>query len=311
MSDAVFIEIGSGIRAESGAWYKNLQVLGTGGNAVTFLAMCTEGCFKGQLFAIKIFRRFSRPERKEAFLSEINFLKSCEHPGIMRIFDDGTYKGSPFLVAEYLPRTLWYLINRNISIVQKVSFAMQLISAIDHLSSLNPPAVHRDIKPSNIFVKGGSCVLGDFGMIKRLTGDSDEDRSIVRESTGPGMPFYYRTPDLIKYACQNGSLSPKSDVFQLGLVLTQLFTKRNPLIISEQFCDEIRLETIGRIPGHLGAGIATLLNRMLIIDQSQRENAQDFLDPFQAILLDAVQKSHESLTTGRAGGMRKAPKRGR
>ena len=26
--------------------------------------------------------------------------------------------------------------------------------------------VHRDIKPSNIFIKGHSCVLGDFGLMK-------------------------------------------------------------------------------------------------------------------------------------------------
>ena len=81
--------------------------LGTGGNAVTFLMICTSGPHSGLLFALKIFRKLSQPERRKRFLEEVNFLKNCSHPSIMRVFDQGVFTASdedyPFVVAEYLP----------------------------------------------------------------------------------------------------------------------------------------------------------------------------------------------------------------
>jgi hypothetical protein len=70
-------------------------------------------------------------------------------------------------------------------------------------------------------------VLGDFGLMKLMDGQGEEDRDVFKESVGLGMPFFYRTPDLISYAKNEADISPKSDVFQLGLVLTELFTSRN------------------------------------------------------------------------------------
>lgn len=74
MSDSIFLEIGKSLQANSGAWYKNIQLLGSGGNAVTFLVLCTSGVNQGQLFAMKIFRKLSREDRRESFLREVDFL---------------------------------------------------------------------------------------------------------------------------------------------------------------------------------------------------------------------------------------------
>ena len=59
-------------------------------------------------------------------------------------------------------------------------------------------------------------MLGDFGLMKLLDDTNVEDREIFKESIGPGMPFYYRTPDLVAYAKNEAQLTVKSDVFQLG-----------------------------------------------------------------------------------------------
>ena len=107
MADEFFLDVGQSIQSESQVWYKNLQVLGTGGNAVTFLAVATSGSFRGVLFAVKVFRKLSKPERRNSFLLEVKFLQQCDHPGVMRVFDQGVFqKQHPFFVAEYLPNTL-------------------------------------------------------------------------------------------------------------------------------------------------------------------------------------------------------------
>lgn len=91
MTDGLFLDPGKGIRASSGRWYRIEQLLGAGGNAVTYLVVCTDGPHRGVPFALKFFRRMSKPERLAAFLEELDFLKTCDHPAIMRVYDDGKF----------------------------------------------------------------------------------------------------------------------------------------------------------------------------------------------------------------------------
>lgn len=302
MSDFFNLEVGQSIHSESDIWYKNIQTLGHGGNAITFLALATSGPANGVLFAIKVFRKLSQPARREAFLEEVKFLQDVEHPSIMRIYDSGLFVRRvnqenfeyPFVAAEYLPKTLAVVIRENtVSLAEKVSYALQLLSALNYLSSNDRPVIHRDIKPQNIFVKGGSCVLGDFGLMKFDDADDSVDREILKESELPGMPFYYRTPDLIRYARKESGISTKSDVFQLGLVLAELFTGWNPARRPADMLDDMELNNIGSIGGSLGGSIATLLGRMLEPDEDKRPSANELMGGWQGVLNNIVEKAHE------------------
>jgi serine/threonine protein kinase len=294
MADSFFLAVGQSVQSESAAWYRNMQVLGTGGNAVTFLVVATSGAYRGVPFALKVFRRLSKPERREAFLSEVRFLQTCNHPSIMRVFDTGVFQQEhPFFVAEYLPDTLRNVLRAGqASVVVKVSYALQLLSALAYLERLNPAVVHRDIKPQNVFVKGRSCVLGDFGLIKHVDAESHEDREVFKESVGAGMPFRYRTPDQVAYLNGESALTPKSDVFQLGLVLAELFTGRNPERASPDFFRPVELDALGKIPGSFGSGIANLIDRMLDLDAQSRQSASEFLVPWDGIFSNAVTRAH-------------------
>lgn len=297
-TDSIFIEVGQGLKSDSGAWYQCVQVLGVGGNAVTLLVLATEGPNRGVLFALKIFRKLSAPERREAFLKEIAFLKISNHPSVMRVFDTGLFRTGapgkpneyPFVVAEYLPMTLAGVMSRrSASVVEKISYSIQLLAGIDYLASQKPQVVHRDIKPQNVFLKGHSCVLGDFGLLKVLDGQQEIGREVFKESGGAGMPFYYRTPDLVDYALQKTPLTAKSDVFQLGLVLTQLFTGSNPCEPSDEILAPVVLRALPVIPGELGASTASLLKRMLTLDPATRPEARALLDGWSGLFSNAVE----------------------
>src|ERR1700758_1315148 len=87
--------------------YTCLQRLGVGGTAETYLMLAAAGPLRGQLFAVKIFRRLSKPDWRQNFLAEVKFLQRCDHPAVMRVFDEGLYLDEhPFVVVEYLPNTL-------------------------------------------------------------------------------------------------------------------------------------------------------------------------------------------------------------
>jgi serine/threonine protein kinase len=297
MPDHFVLDPGRSIQSSNGIWYRCVQLLGAGGNAVTFLVLCTSGAHTGALFALKVFRRLSAHERRDRFLEETKLLFELSHPCILRVFDEGvfgTVAGEyPFTVADYLPNTLQQLLARDIPLVEKLAFSLQLLSALAHLAEHNPPIVHRDIKPANIFIKGRSCVLGDFGLMKVLDGNAETDREVLKESIGPGMPFFYRTPDLVAYAKNEMDITTKSDVFQLGLVLAQLFTGWNPCRKAAEHLSPVELDRIERIPGKLGGSIFTLLARMLNFDPNKRPSANKLLGWWKRNFDDAVLHHHE------------------
>lgn len=293
------------VQARSGVYYRNLQWLGSGGNAEVYLTLALNDQFRGVLFALKIFLRTSDEVRSERFLQETEFLKTCDHPSIMRVYDDGTYEHRqgnlaeeyPFVVAEYLPKTLHNIMQEGSSSVERVSYTLQLLSGLAYLDQLDPKVVHRDIKPKNIFVKGKSCVLGDFGLMKfvenEVEGEEEtEDVEIYKESIGPRMPFFYRTPDLVAYAKNEAALSTISDVYQLGLVVAHLFTGWNPQKRAENFLDPIELENIGFIPGALHSTVRDLIGAMLEQDPGERMSPADLIDGWDGVFRETVDLSN-------------------
>lgn len=296
MTDYFYLSPDKSIQSSGAVWYRCIQTLGTGGNAVTFLVMCTSGENAGALFALKVFRKLSAPDRREKFLQETELLFTLDHPCILRVFDEGVFHATgdyPFVVAEYLPNTLEQLLQTNIPIVEKLAFSIQLISALVHLNNQAPAIIHRDIKPANIFIKGRSCVLGDFGLMKVVDGNAEQDREVFKESVGPGMPFFYRTPDLVAYALQESDLSTKSDVFQLGLVLAHLFTGRNPCRRAEKILDPVEVETLTHIPGKFGGRIAYLISQMLCENPNERPSASDIYNQWQKVFFETVLLLHD------------------
>jgi serine/threonine protein kinase len=143
MDESVKIDFRQGLASQAGTTYVNLQRLGRGGTAETYLVLATSGpARRGQLFALKVFRRLSKPEWLANFLAEIAFLRGCNHPAIMRVFDEGVYLNDhPFVVAEYLPQTLAGVL-RTASVVEKLSYALQLLSALEYLATPELSVVH-------------------------------------------------------------------------------------------------------------------------------------------------------------------------
>lgn len=292
--DQFYLEPMKSVVSVSKSWYKNIGFIGKGGNGVTFLVLCTAGQFKGQIFALKVLYRISSAKRIERFTREIEFLQGQNHPSLLQYYDTGVFAKRPFVVMTYLPNTLADEMKKGISLGNKLLYSTQLLSALNFLH--NQKTLHRDIKPQNIFINNCTALLGDFGLIKKLdllsSSEISEDRKLmenVMEKPGEdiegyvAMPLFYRTPELVSYANGKGGLHLNSDIFQLGLVLAQLFTGRNPLKPTKDLLGKLGLENISNIDGKYGGWIASTIKKMLAINPDKRPSATKLLDDFSGI----------------------------
>jgi serine/threonine protein kinase len=289
------------VRASSGESYRVVDFLGHGGNANVYLVETISGSWRGVLFALKLFREITKEPRLARFRQEAAFLLTCNHPAVMHEYDGGEVTDDaadepntyPYMIVEYLPRTLEVALRAGLTIVEKLACALQLLSGLQYLSSLTPQVVHRDIKPQNIFLRGRACVLGDFGLMKLLGGQELPDAEYLIESTGPRLPRYYRSPDLVSYCRGEAELTVQSDVFQLGLVLTRLFTNYNPLRSTANLLDDVHLDAFEVQHGSLSVAIKGILDRMLVFDPSERPTVAELLELWEGPFIQAVDLSHD------------------
>jgi serine/threonine protein kinase len=80
--------------------YASVRSAGTGGIGKVSVTLATTGPHKGILFAVKSFSPDSREKEdwKQAFMREVNVLRDCNHPAIVKVFDEGVLgDGRPFL----------------------------------------------------------------------------------------------------------------------------------------------------------------------------------------------------------------------
>jgi len=249
---------------------------------------------KGILFSLKVFCNIEKEERIQKFLKEISFLEKVDHPAIIRVYDNGIFtntKGSdyPFVISEYYPSTLNDEMKAGISIIDKIIYTTNLLSGLQYLTTQEQKIIHRDIKPQNIFIKGRNAILGDFGLMKVLEKCEpsciEEDITDIIVSAGAGMAFYYRTPDLVDYLNKKEMVTQASDIFQLGLVVAQMFTGSNPCKKCEKITDPIELLPISNINSKkYGALIASNIKLMLETDYSKRISHEKILDKWNGAL---------------------------
>ncbi|MCB1747790.1 MAG: serine/threonine protein kinase [Gammaproteobacteria bacterium] len=187
--------------------------IGQGGMATAYLA---EQRSLGREVVLKVLDTATRdtPETIERFLNEGRIIASLNHPHIITIYDIGRYEDKVYISMEYveggdlkqrMQRTV-FMPAMAIDIIEKVAGGL----AAAHDSGI----VHRDVKPGNIlFRRDGTPLLSDFGIAKRLSGDSD------LTSTGMflGSPNY-----MAPEQSEAGPIDGRADIYSLGVILYEM-----------------------------------------------------------------------------------------
>ncbi len=156
------------------------------------------------------------------FFIEAEAVAGLQHPNIVQIFEVGEHNKLPYFTLEFVeggslarntegkpqpPREAARILE---VLARGIAYAHQL------------GIIHRDLKPANVLLtRAGVPKITDFGLAKRLDGDSNQTRT----GTLMGTPSYM-APE--QAAGNTREIGPLSDQYSLGAILFELLTGRPP-----------------------------------------------------------------------------------
>jgi len=164
----------------------------------------------------------ARARARKMFFNEAQSAGNLDHPNILRVYDAGETDGEPYIVMEYVPgeETLrsYCTPKKQLPVETVVRLIAQCAEALDYAHSKG--VTHRDIKPANIMLtKEGVAKIGDFGIAHRQHTDTTQ---VVGAYGSPR----YMSPE----QARDDTITSRSDLFSLGVVLYELLAGRPPFL---------------------------------------------------------------------------------
>lgn len=194
--------------------YECLKKLGEGGNGIVYHLKEKS---TNKEYAIKILKnKREKAKEKERFLIEIEFLKKHKHKNILSLLEYD--KKELYHITRFYPQTYRLKIQEESNWEVLFKYIFQIVDGIKYLHDHD--YIHRDIKPENILVDGYELVIADFGIVKETDSTLTKKNDILANR-------FYAAPEQLK---KNNALSMSTsvDIYALGMVINESFTKEVP-----------------------------------------------------------------------------------
>jgi len=155
------------------------------------------------------------------FRREIVTLRRLDHPGIIRVLDQGTSDGAHFYVMECVEgRTLKARLEerRRLDLLEATDLVLAVARVLEHIHACG--VIHRDLKPSNIMLtREGQVKVTDFGIAKLV------DATRMTATQGLLGTVEYMAPE----QSQGRFVDPRADIYSLGVIYYRCVTGRVPI----------------------------------------------------------------------------------
>jgi protein kinase-like protein len=153
------------------------------------------------------------PARLAQFHNEVRIARQVSHPNVCRVYDIGEVSDLLYLSMEYVGGEDLATSLRRIGRFPEdkaTDITRQLCAGL--AAAHQRGVIHRDLKPANVMLdEDGRVRVMDFGLA--VIGGADDVHA--------GTPAYMAPEQLL-----GKEVTPRSDIFALGLVLYELFTGR-------------------------------------------------------------------------------------
>jgi hypothetical protein len=223
--------------------YELLGELGRGGMGVVYQAV-QKGLNRVVALKMILAGEYAGADMYTRFLAEAEALAKIRHPGIVQVYDFGTFQGRPYFAMEYVAGgPLDRYLNATPQPPREAAALLaQLADAVQ--AAHQAGVVHRDLKPANVLLQMDDCrvslenktedtrpspsALGnhlsaipkitDFGLAKQASSHLTASGAVM------GTPSYM-APEQAEGKKQ---ITPATDVYALGAILYECLTGRPP-----------------------------------------------------------------------------------
>jgi hypothetical protein len=160
------------------------------------------------------------PGLRERFQREIEILQKLSHPNIVKLLDSSTEGNRVWFAMEYVPGQSLETVREDrgrLTWQEVLQIALEVAPALRHAH--NHGVIHRDLKPSNLILGPESTIkLTDFGIASLFSGPHI---TVAGAVVGTAE---YLSPE----QAAGKQVTPRSDLYSLGVVLYTLVTGRTP-----------------------------------------------------------------------------------
>ncbi len=153
-------------------------------------------------------KEFQKPYKKEIYQK----IKDFPHPFITEIIEISEIEDLKIVEKHFNGKNLSEI--RSFDKQEVKTIFKQLIKAIKHLHSFDPPIIHRDIKPENILYNGEKICLIDFD-ISRESNQNTKD-TLILGTVG------YAAPE--QYGFTQSDI--RTDIYSMGILLNYLTSNK-------------------------------------------------------------------------------------
>lgn len=266
--------------------YRLGPVLGRGGMAEVYRAIDLEA---RQSVALKLLREESEDSAIDRrLLQELLATAQVSHPNLVPVLDFGVAAHRPFFVMELLHGQDLATHYARQGACPADWLLPLFCGALDGLEAVHRQGiVHKDLKPANLFLDqppGGVQRLRvmDFGIAHHM------QRSRATQDGALVCTPRYSSPEYIGH----GSVTPASDVYQMGLVLAEGLLGW-PMVAEGPFATVAYAHLQGRLqlpPLFVTSPLGQVLQQALAQDPAQRfPSAGSFADALRRLNLEAAQ----------------------
>jgi len=199
--------------------YRVASKIATGGTSTVYRGLDTR---LDRPVALKVMD--SRYAGDQQFLTrfqlEARSVARLKDPGLVAVYDQGMDARHPFLVMELIEGgTLRELLAER-GPMPPHAVAAVLYPVLGGLAAAHRAGlVHRDVKPENVLISDqGDVKIVDFGLVRAVAAARITSASVILGTAA------YLSPEQV----QDGTASPRSDVYAVGIVAYELLTGHTP-----------------------------------------------------------------------------------